>query len=480
MTSPEGQVVQQEARHAPPPIPEKLRREGRERQALLEILSTKGLTAEVALDIVADYKTRKGDEGFQKEIEAICQSFSLDPDALPEDDMMEIAVLYSGVQKYRKNESTFATAVVMSEAIRHRLITNAYLRLDELHSGIKRAASYEELEANLTEVMRSMQALAKQMPPGPPQHDAWWEELYRRFQGVVSLRHAAKTPEVTQLFEKLFDKFRDFIEGDFVGRKLYQAGRKGESVSMEHVMRDVYGRTPEEVTQIKERNRAAVVQEVLAQKDNPTVTIDTLTRLHALNNKDIVPGFVSQLRTPGQEVTFARRHGILGEDVPKEVQGVLDRAIDLINRNLLRDVSRPVYEMSVASMHNDLLDIHPFLDRNGSISLLFIELMMAKVGYVPSSKRESSYYKQLSQALNYNPLAVGVVGYEQYKIGHEAGYFQGETAIAKKEVYKQRVEALSAAYTARKKQIQNQIREWEKAQREKKKAEKLKPVNKKS
>lgn len=473
MSSPEGIAVPNlERRKGPPPVPESLKKEALQRQALLAILSTKGLSAEMALEIVADYKVRSGDEKFQKEVQTIYQKFSLEEGDLSEEDMLEVAVLYTGIQKYRSSEATIATAAVMSETIRHRLITNAYLRLDELQEGITKSKSVEELESGLTEVMRSMHVLVKQMPPGHPQHDAWWEELYRRFKNVTRLRHAAKTPEVSKLFEGLFDKFRGFIEDDLVARKLYDAGRKGQGVSMEHAMQEVYGRTPEEVSAIKVRNREAVAREIQSQKDEPAVSVDTLRRLHALNNKDIVPGFVSQLRRSGQEVTFARRIGTLGEDVSVEVQAVLDRAIELINRHLLQDVSRPVYEMSVAAMHNDLLDIHPFLDRNGSTSLLFIELMMAKVGYVPPSEREPSYYKQLGQALNYNPLAVAVVGYEQFKIGHQAGYFEGQTVVPKKEAYDQRVGALSTAYAERKKQVKQEIREWEREQRERKKAKK--------
>ena len=57
------------------------------------------------------------------------------------------------------------------------------------------------------------------------------------------------------------------------------------------------------------------------------------------------------------------------------------------------------YGIEAAKLHNDLLDIHPFADRNGSTSLLFLETLMARRGYVPDIKRQKSYYKNLHTIL---------------------------------------------------------------------------------
>ena len=110
---------------------------------------------------------------------------------------------------------------------------------------------------------------------------------------------------------------------------------------------------------------------------------------------------------------------------------------------MVKDLSDMRYEIVAATLHNDLLDIHPFSDRNGSTSILFLELIMAKSGYVPSMKREKDYYKHLRKILDDNLLAISVVKHQHRKIGSKFGYFQGETIPeSQKPIYEKCVDLL--------------------------------------
>jgi hypothetical protein len=87
----------------------------------------------------------------------------------------------------------------------------------------------------------------------------------------------------------------------------------------------------------------------------------------------------------------------------------------------------------VAKLHNRLLDIHPFLDRNGSTCLLFVELLMAAHGgYIPPTDRIKNYNTNLSMILK-NSLAVAVVNYEHYKIEHQFGHYKSKSLKMDKE-----------------------------------------------
>jgi hypothetical protein len=50
---------------------------------------------------------------------------------------------------------------------------------------------------------------------------------------------------------------------------------------------------------------------------------------------------------------------------------------------------------------------------------------MIRKGYEPSPERQKDYYKHLGNVLGYNPVAMAVVGYEQYKISRTPGYYEG-------------------------------------------------------
>jgi len=88
---------------------------------------------------------------------------------------------------------------------------------------------------------------------------------------------------------------------------------------------------------------------------------------------------------------------------------------------------KTAYELGVAKIHNDFLDIHPLVDRNGSTALLIAEFMMMRMGYEPPTEKNNNYYDNVRKLFNNNPAAIGLVAHEQYIIYNQAGYFRGGT-----------------------------------------------------
>ncbi|HSD12295.1 MAG TPA: hypothetical protein VLC10_01940, partial [Patescibacteria group bacterium] len=297
--------------------------------------------------------------------------------------------------------------------------------IDAVKAGIEQEkGDPERLKASLREAMATLHALSTRLPFTEAGNEQVWQDIYNRFNDLrlTKKAEAKQGTEASKAFGQIFEEFSDFIEDDVVAYRLAHS----PGVSIEHVMQDTYGRTREEMEEVKRNNRQAVVEAMGRMKDEPGVRIEMLEELHALNNKGIVPKSFSKLReNPDQIVTFGKRLGLLGADVRPQVGAMIDRANDLIDRDVVHGVTSLRFEIEAAKLHNDLLDMHPFGDRNGSTSLLFLELMMTRKGYEPSPERQQDYYKHLAKVLDYNPVAMAVVGYEQYKIAKTPGYYEG-------------------------------------------------------
>jgi hypothetical protein len=325
-----------------------------------------------------------------------------------------------------------------AEQIRIALLKKAYRSLDNLEARLQAsvAESSERVRSDLGALMHEMEGLSHALPANRPE----WNDLTKRYKRLLDIKKGSST-EVSRVFSEIFDQFNDFIEDKFVAEAVRQVAKKEGSANIAKVTEMVYGRTKEEVEGIKRANRERTIDLVDELKEKPYVSFDDIRQLHQTNNRGIIPKSYSRLREGATEehleeqIGFGKRFGTLVEDLPEEIVAFEKRVEHLIDQALVQNMSDAQYEIAVAKLHNELLDIHPFNDRNGSTALLFIELMMARKGYEPSKKREPSYYKALGRALDYNPVAMSVVGYQQYKISNEYGYFEGEIVKTKKKRY---------------------------------------------
>lgn len=354
------------------------------------------------------------------------------------------------------------TLVARGEAVDTRkLAKQSFEKIDRLHELVKQEKELETIKVILRPLMQEMATLAKQIPPERAENASLWYSLHMRFYDLVVMK-TKREPPVAQAFDQIFAEFSDFIDDEFVAREIQRQIMTHGNADVAEAMQTVYGRTSEEVEAMKHKNRAAVAQEILRLKEEPYVSIEMIERLHAMNNQGVVPRQLSRIRGANEESEFgAARVGVIGEDVREEMEDLVRRTEEMIDRALIENWSDARYEIAVATLHNEMLDIHPFQDRNGSTSLLFVELLMARRGYVPPATRGKKYYTFLRQALGNNPVAVGIVGHEQYKIAHHAGYFEGKTTRRgeKPELYDMLVRKRVTELEQLKKQIKQQREE---------------------
>jgi Fic/DOC family len=295
----------------------------------------------------------------------------------------------------------------------------------------------EQILKKSISIMAILNFLSKNLPVDD-QHEQKWGHLFYAFKEVLSIKRTSKSPSVQEQLDKAFERYQTLIEDGFVAYKM-----KVHGGSAEHVTKLLYGRSDKQLEKIKSLNRGKVVEKLIEyseqiKRGNP-ITIETLTTLHSTYNQGVVPRDLSKMRKKEYEnIQFGKRVGVIPKDVEWAVQEVLDRANQLIKKP---PKNKLLYSIEAAKLHNNLLDIHPFLDRNGSTSLIFMELLMAVHGdYIPQKNRVKNYNANLFMILK-NFVAVAIVNYEHYKIAHQFGYYARSLRINKqdKEYYENEI-----------------------------------------
>jgi fido (protein-threonine AMPylation protein) len=328
-----------------------------------------------------------------------------------------------------------------ADILAERLKDVALLRVDQLTALIEQEHSPELLRATLRESMWTLSALARASTPEEEETASLWETVMKKYEDLTRLKRSA-AGDMKQAYQGVFEEYSSFIEDDLYAKVRSIRMKRKEVVSEEDLMTELYGRSVEEVQEIKDRNRKNVAAFIEAHRDEaPSIAL--LERLHRENNKGLIPADISKVRKQGEEVVYGGgRVGTFGEDVREELEHLMAKA----EWTAEHTKSSVLFQCAVAKLHNDMLNIHPFKDRNGSTSMLFIEFMTAKRGYTPSPQREDQYYTYVRKALSNNPVAVGILGGGQYEIGMRSGYYKGFTAKGKEKKYEDYFSFLNAFY----------------------------------
>lgn len=323
------------------------------------------------------------------------------------------------------------------EKVATESVENINERLETLNSLISaeaedRKEQIENIKNELRNIMAEIHNLYKTIDPAEEHNHETYSLLKSHLDAVLTVKSKADKLS-SQAFSEIFYEFSDFIDDALVHNYIDYKRSQQMEVSAEGATQEIYGRSKEEVEEIKSKNRVEVAKKIEELAEKPYVDLADIEALHALNNKSIVPEDFSRIRSgKGDNIIFGQRVGLLPRDVGPEMQGVVDRMNELFDKKAL-GMSKAQYELQAAKLHNDMLDIHPFKDRNGSTSLMVLELMMTREGYEPPAERDKDYYRSLRKMLNNNVAAIGAVGYEQYCIKYKPGYFASERIISDKE-----------------------------------------------
>jgi len=433
----------------PPPLPPEVEgalsveREGKDQRILHDVLIRAGLPPQAALEVIARYDAHAHDEELRRSVAAFTKEFGVPLDAFDEAEQQQATVLYHTILETRNDESKQEVATAIDRLLQQGIVRRAFGRIEGLRGQLQTPKGIEEFKAELRELLSSMRTLATRIPPDEERYETHWVELVERFKTVTSERVVAEGP-VREVYDELFAEFRDFIEDELVAKEMWRRSRAGGEPSVEHVMREIYGRTTEEVEAIKRRNRERVTARIAELTEEPYLTVEAIRELHALNNEDLLPQGQLRFREHEEEgISFGQRFGTVPEDVRAEIEHLVERVNALIDEEVLKGVSGVRYEVAAAAFHNDLLDIHPFPDRNGSTALLLLELLMARREYAPPTERDADYYGRLRKVLNDNPVAIGLVAYEHFRIKYVPGYFEGKTTRGKEKFYDRVLEVIA-------------------------------------
>lgn len=423
------------------PSPEEREHEHADREALLEMIAMEGVDAEQALNIVSKYGEEPSKD-VEKEIEASLSAFGLRMDDLEPVLRRKVSALYRAATETPEGENNGQNKEAIETALADSLMRKSLAKLDALTEVIGKEGEAEKKKESLREFMNSLSKVAELVSPEDEGSMEVWDTIFERYHKLVELRKQS-SEEIKELYDEVFAEFEDLIEVHIYDKTVKRIRASKMTAYPDDLMRDLYGHTAEEVEELKAKNREQTVAFILKNKDREP-SIELLEELHRLNNKGIVSKGLSKIRrTYKEQVLYSGiRMGTFGQDVPEELSYVLGRADWLIANN----PNKVRYEVSVAKLHNDMLNMHPFLDRNGSTSMLFAEFMMAKKGYVPDPKREKSFYNYVRKSFGNNPIAFGVVGGGMYEIGKKSGYYEGMTARGKEEAYKDYFRALEEHY----------------------------------
>src|SRR6056297_2609578 len=289
----------------------------------------------------------------------------------------------------------------------------------------KQEPNPEEIKLHLKNLMGSLHEFSNLADPLLDENQEHYKVLTEKMVNTIRLKLKVGDKNIEQIFSDVFHEFSDFIDEELGAGYIRGQREKGLPVNVEEASRFIYGRSSKEVERIKEKNRKQVVEKINELKEKGEIEIKDISDLHAIYNKSIVTKDMSQMRK-SEYISFGKRVGTLPQDVEKEMLSLVERINTLFDKRAL-GMSKSLYTINVAKIHNIMLDIHPFADRNGSTALMLMEVLMAREGYTPSDKREKDYYKKVRKVLNNNPVAMATVGYEQFLINQKYGYYKGET-----------------------------------------------------
>lgn len=328
------------------------------------------------------------------------------------------------MQSLLKNKNTVFSKTIETtiNGIVMKQFNRIHLELTELMEDQER--NNEKIKERVFAAMAILQYLSEHIP-FEEDNEHVWLDISDKYNQILEIKNKGGI-ELRQLISEVFQEFQTFIDD---GIFTYLIKNHKEDLRVEEWTQVVYGLSADTMEEIKKSNRekvAGLIKELAEQlRSGEKLTKEMITQLHRVNNEGIVPKQISKLRKDEWEkVTFGKREGLS----PTIVEAAVDILVEKMNEQLQKRIknnffSKLSWSVNVARFHNDFLDIHPFLDRNGSTSLLLVELLMTAGGsYQPPVTRMNKYYKNLLNILK-SPIAVAVIAYEHYKISHKPGSF---------------------------------------------------------
>ncbi len=402
-----------------------------EEDFFIEIVFDENISDETALNLIANSNPEKA----MLSLSEMAESYGFDLVDIPQNQLFKLASLYSELNRAKQAKHQTEIKSIFQQHLHEALAQNALDKIDEVTKIIEKNLENEEiLKQSLRQTMETLNKLSKQIPQ--ESNPELWNSMYSKYKNLLEIKLTDE--KSSAIFSKIFQEFSDFIDNEFVLKTYRYSLQNNLPYDVESIMQLTYGRSSQEMEKIKQSNRKIAISKLYELQTKETIDLEDIIELHRANNKGISPSPFSRLRSGEELEIFGKRFGTLPENVAIEMEAWTKRVNETLKRAKAEKWTNIRYEIAVAQLHNQILDIHPFLDRNGSTSLLFMELMMMRRNHIPSEKREKDYYKTIRKILNNNPVAIAIVGYEMSLIAYVPGYYKGITTKGKESTYKSR------------------------------------------
>ncbi|MDD2786149.1 MAG: Fic family protein [Patescibacteria group bacterium] len=406
------------------------------RNALAETLQDESLSPRTALDLLIHFEDEINVERISS-LPELSEVYGFDLNEIPEDRLLQLALTYSEANRTDDQKAAQELKSVFDRKLHEQLVESALDKIDILSKQLgQNLNDPETIKSSLRNILDRMGSLSKQIPISEPNNVDLWKKMYDSFKGLVDIK--LTDARTSRIFSEIFQEYSNFIDDEFAMQAFHQFLAEDKGYDVEDAMQLTYGRTRVEIEEIKVQNRIQSVKEIKKLSAQDYLTVDDIIHLHRTNNKGITPQAFSRLRVNEME-HFGLRVGTMPDDLAEEMN-LWEQRVNLVIQQSQDEAWTDIrYQIAVAQLHNQLLDIHPFLDRNGSTSLLFMELMMARRNYDPQKERERDFYKTVRKALSNNPVAIGLVAYEMGLISYVPGYYKGETTKGRHAEYRKAV-----------------------------------------
>jgi len=407
------------------------------REALINISGDQNLSDQGFLELIITIEDTEAGKTDKKELDKLLKQYDLSSHDIDEKTQTALLLLLHGARKTTNHKASTELTEHAEQKLNEAMADVLIHQIDHFASLLAdKNVAAETAENALREIMIRMRTISENIPIHNEEYSSLWAKIYRKFKNVVALKKESRQ-EISLLMSRILNEYSDFIDEEFIAEKIAQNKIKDRLISMERLMHETYGRDPDEIEDIKSQNRKKTVAAMQELAQKPYVTTKMLITLLGVNNRGLIPKYLVRLRSePNESVRFGgKRLGIMPEDVAEEMRDFDKRVAATIDQSILENWSDIRYQIAVAQLHNELIEIHPFPDRNGSTSLLFMELMMMRRGYKPQAKREKDYYKNLARILKNNPVAIALIAGEMHTMTTKKGYFKGKTTIGKEKIY---------------------------------------------
>jgi len=139
------------------------------------------------------------------------------------------------------------------------------------------------------------------------------------------------------------------------------------------------------------KNLATVMQYIKNKLPELKINTDTMFLLHTMLMTNINPTIAGRFRSLNEYV----RIGTYIAVDPKHVKQRVEETVDFYSTNLTMDSIE-----KIAKFHLDFEQIHPFVDGNGRIGRVLINLQLMKIGFpqiIIRNKSKKYYYKAFRQ-----------------------------------------------------------------------------------